>query len=323
MSAQGRTSWWPCDAAEHDRELIVELGEEFGPGGPLAMRVLKDLAQQQRDHGRVRTGFRVLRQKTFVDTAETVRAIVEHAASIGALDDLEVDQDGRRFTCRVSGWEADSARGRAAIKKAIQRAGADDIDDDAQPADDPPSPVPPAGDVSPSGGTASTAAVDVSPESPVNRDEKNREEGTASSAIADDEESPPPALEIVRLCRLLATLICRNDPKAIQRVKPDSDRWLTAMRLLIADRGGDIAEVEDVLRWSQADPFWHSNILSPTKLREQFTQLALKRRNGNGNGHLRPAGDPNREERRARDTAALRAMLDNGTGQPVEDEAAA
>lgn len=119
----GRTSWWPCDAAEHDRELHVELGEEFGPGGPLTMRVLKDLAQQQRtDEGEVRTGFRSLRQKTHVESPAKVREIVEKAAEIGAIDDLEIDADGRRFTCRVSGWRADQDRGRASIRKADQRA---------------------------------------------------------------------------------------------------------------------------------------------------------------------------------------------------------
>lgn len=121
----GRTTWWPCDAAEHDRELNVELGEEFGPAGPYVMRVLKDLAQQQKDGGRVRTGFRVLRTKTFLD-AEQAKTIVAHAAAIGALDDLQIDEDGRRFTCRVSGWEADQKRGREAIKKAAQRAAHDD-----------------------------------------------------------------------------------------------------------------------------------------------------------------------------------------------------
>lgn len=118
--SDGRTSWWPCDAAEHDRELIVELGEEFGPLGPYTIRVLKDLAQQQRS-ATVKTGFRVLRGKTFAPDIEMVRAVVERAAEIGALDDLEIHEDGRRFTVRISGWDADQARGREAIRKARQR----------------------------------------------------------------------------------------------------------------------------------------------------------------------------------------------------------
>jgi hypothetical protein len=51
------------------------------------------------------------------------------------------------------------------------------------------------------------------------------------------------------------------------------------MRLLVMDRGGDEAaflEVERLIEWCQVDSFWHSNILSPAKLRKQFTQLVLK-----------------------------------------------
>jgi hypothetical protein len=119
-STPGRTSWWPCDAAEHDRELNVELGEEFGPLGPYVMRVLKDLAQQQRC-ATVRSGFRVMRTKTFAKDTDQVREVIEFAAKIGALDDLAIDEDGRRFTCRISGWESDNARGRESIRKADQR----------------------------------------------------------------------------------------------------------------------------------------------------------------------------------------------------------
>jgi hypothetical protein len=156
----GRTSWWPCDAAEHARELTVELGQEFGAAGPLMLRVLKDLAQQQRDEGQVRTGFRSLARDLYdVDAAKT-REILEYAASIGAIDDLNIDEDGRRFTCRVSGWVADQARGRAAIKKAGQR-------EDGKGTDE--SPVPSEGDKSPNTGT-------VSPVVPPTRDEITKTE---------------------------------------------------------------------------------------------------------------------------------------------------
>lgn len=123
--SSGRTTWYATDAAEHDRELIVELGEEFGPGGPYVIRVLKDLAQQQTrgadSKGRVRTGFRSLGRKAFIE-ADAAQRIVSYAAQIGALDDLDTDADGRRFTCRISGWEADQSRGRSAFKKAAYRA---------------------------------------------------------------------------------------------------------------------------------------------------------------------------------------------------------
>ena len=80
--------------------------------------------------------------------------------------------------------------------------------------------------------------------------------------------------EVVRLCERLGDRIKANDPKST----PDaaSARWLTDMRLLVEDRGGDISEVERIIDWCQADPFWRANILSPGKLRKQFQQLVLR-----------------------------------------------
>ena len=87
---------------------------------------------------------------------------------------------------------------------------------------------------------------------------------------------PDPVVE--GLNELLAARIRENDPKADPR--PDSDRWRTDMRLLVAERDGDVDEVRRVLLWSQADSFWRGNILSPGKLRKQFTQLLLKSTGG-------------------------------------------
>lgn len=118
----GRTTWWPKDAAWHRRERIVALGEEFGSAGPNVMDVLSAWAQEQRAGGNVRGGFRILAREAFVDTAEA-RRIVERAAAIGALDDLDVTVSHGQFVCRVSGWSADQERGRAAVRKADSRSG--------------------------------------------------------------------------------------------------------------------------------------------------------------------------------------------------------
>lgn len=117
----GRTTWWPKDAAWHRRERIVALGEEFGPGGPNVLDVLSAWAQEQRAGGDVRGGFRILAREAFVDTDEAQR-IVERAAELGALDDVDVTVSHGQFTCRVSGWSADQERGRAAVRKAASRA---------------------------------------------------------------------------------------------------------------------------------------------------------------------------------------------------------
>jgi hypothetical protein len=251
----GRTTWHPRDAAEHDRELVVELGEEFGSSGPYLLTVLKDVAQQQRDGGEVRTGFKSLARKAFCNPSDA-RQIVERAAAIGAIDDLTIDEDGRRFTGRISGWVADQTRGNEAIRKAQQRA--EQAPDTSQP-----------------DGTCPTEPGQAPPETghvPHTRPDLTREEQTTTSS-----ELAKATPDILRLSSLLADLIRQRDPKA--KVDPESTRWLSSMRLLVADRHGDHAEVERVLRWSQADSFWQANILSPTKLREKFTQL-LARMNG-------------------------------------------
>lgn len=117
----GRTSWLPRDAAHHDREQVVELGEEFGPVGPYIDTLLRDLAQQQRSDGHVLTGFRSLARKAFVDPG-TVRQVISYGAEIGLFDDLVFHEDGRRFELWCSGWEADARRGTEAVRKADQRA---------------------------------------------------------------------------------------------------------------------------------------------------------------------------------------------------------
>jgi hypothetical protein len=80
--------------------------------------------------------------------------------------------------------------------------------------------------------------------------------------------------DVADLCRLLADLILANDPKA--KVQPDGRRWRDAARLLLDRDGRDREQVERVIRWSQADDFWRSNVLSMPKLREKFPQLLLR-----------------------------------------------
>ena len=84
-----------------------------------------------------------------------------------------------------------------------------------------------------------------------------------------------------RLADLLASLIRERLPKA--RIPASLDKWATAIDRLNRIDGHDWAEVERVMRWSQADSFWQSNILSGAKLRKQFDTLdAQSRRPANG-----------------------------------------
>lgn len=104
----------------------------------------------------------------------------------------------------------------------------------------------------------------------IHRDREQKTDTSSSTSLRAGSPNP----NVAFLCRLLADSIVGRDPKA----KParDSQRWATDMRLLLKDRENDVVEVEKVIRWSQADPFWASNILSPTKLRKQFVALRGK-----------------------------------------------
>jgi hypothetical protein len=52
--------------------------------------------------------------------------------------------------------------------------------------------------------------------------------------------------------------------------------WVTDMDRLLRLDGRTEAEVEAVIDWCQADPFWRSNILSPNKLRAKWDTLRLR-----------------------------------------------
>jgi len=76
-----------------------------------------------------------------------------------------------------------------------------------------------------------------------------------------------------RLSKLLFSLIKERDPKLKE---PNWANWNKDIRLLIKEDKRTTEEAEEIIKWSQIDEFWQNNILSPKKLRKQFTQLKLK-----------------------------------------------
>lgn len=121
------------------------------------------------------------------------------------------------------------------------------------------------------------SSLDSASNLPSSQDKNNQVQGRTARG----RETMRPSSDVLSLCNRLASLISLNDPKADPQSR--SERWLTDMRLLLADRNGDIEEVRAVIEWCQRDSFWRSNILSPGKLRKQFTQLKL-RMDGDDNG---------------------------------------
>ena len=83
--------------------------------------------------------------------------------------------------------------------------------------------------------------------------------------------------EIIQLSNLLADLIESNGIK-----RPSvNDGWHKDLYLLHTRDNYSYEQIEFVIRWSQNDSFWRSNVLSPKKLRKQFGALLLQSRGGN------------------------------------------
>lgn len=120
MSVSGRTVWWMKDCAWWRREVVVELGEEFGPVGPAVMDWLSSEAKQQSvNDGYVKTGYRALGRGVFTNDVDVVRSVVARAVELEALKDFE--ETGRTFTCRISGFTRDQERALATTRKQRQR----------------------------------------------------------------------------------------------------------------------------------------------------------------------------------------------------------
>lgn len=91
-----------------------------------------------------------------------------------------------------------------------------------------------------------------------------------------------------RLVQLLIELMLKNNPESstIKRLTPAARLgWLDACRLMREKDNKAALEIEAVIRFSQEDTFWKTNILSMTKLRDQWDQLWLKAKNRGGSGY--------------------------------------
>lgn len=77
----------------------------------------------------------------------------------------------------------------------------------------------------------------------------------------------------VRLSQLLFDLIRVRLPEA---KAPNFQTWAKSVDLMIRQDHRTPEQIEAVIRFAHADPFWQSNILSTAKLREKLDQLLLK-----------------------------------------------
>jgi hypothetical protein len=301
--SDGRTVWWPKDAAWWRREHVVTLGEEFGPAGPAVFDWLTCEAKAQNDGGRVKAGVRSCARGSFV-AVEVVDAVLTRAAALGALDDYEV-ADGR-FTARISGWEKDNERGRAAFRKAQQREREREHGPDGHG---------PSHDVTAGHGESV-------------KGQERTAEAAAGAAGRSCAGEPAYDADVVRLCQLQSELARARTGQApsSRRLRP-TRRWHAEMDRLMRLDGWSAEQVEYVIRWVDRHGFWAQNVLAPDALRRHFDRFAAAiqaESRGSGRPAAAAASSPSAERgaaRRARAAAAFAELVRPAGGGELEGRA--
>jgi len=108
--------------------------------------------------------------------------------------------------------------------------------------------------------TSSKCAADVQ-HACTNKNDKNEKKKEFSSELSE-----------FRLSALLFELIRQRNP---DHKAPNLQAWAKHVDLMMRVDGRAPERIEQVIRWSQSDPFWFRNILSTAKLREKFDALVM------------------------------------------------
>lgn len=99
-----------------------------------------------------------------------------------------------------------------------------------------------------------------------------RPDPLTTSYGSSDVVEPPVRDDVERICQHLADRIEGNGSKRPTITKT----WRTAARLLLDKDGRTEEQVHGCIDWCQDNDFWRSNILSMSKLRDQYDQLRLQ-----------------------------------------------
>lgn len=73
--------------------------------------------------------------------------------------------------------------------------------------------------------------------------------------------------------KLLFKLMLLNNPAAKE---PNLEKWANDFRLMREKDNRTDEAIKYLIKWTQKDDFWSTNILSPAKLRKQFDALVVK-----------------------------------------------
>lgn len=98
------------------------------------------------------------------------------------------------------------------------------------------------------------------------------QETVAVSKPERHEEPGAPRPDVDALCTRLVELMVANGCKPPEITKA----WRDSARLLLDRDGRDFDKAIALLEWSQAHPFWHTNILSMPTFRKQYERMRLQ-----------------------------------------------
>jgi hypothetical protein len=99
--------------------------------------------------------------------------------------------------------------------------------------------------------------------------------GNKENKIKDINKPSNPKYEICDMysANLLFDLMLKNNP-SIKR--PNLEKWAADIRKMREIDERPTEHIDYMIRWSQSDEFWKTNILSPSKLREKYDQLVIR-----------------------------------------------
>lgn len=113
----------------------------------------------------------------------------------------------------------------------------------------------------------------------IGKDRLGKSKGSTAEASADDTEDSSQkkakySEEDMKMVDLLISLIVKNTPEWV--LNGNKETWAEHIEKLHRIDGRTYEQIEYMIRWTQADPFWRQNILSTAKLREKFNDLIPK-----------------------------------------------
>jgi 2,4-dienoyl-CoA reductase-like NADH-dependent reductase (Old Yellow Enzyme family) len=94
--------------------------------------------------------------------------------------------------------------------------------------------------------------------------------------------------------------------------KPNIEKWAYEVRLMRERDGRTVEQILDLFRWANRDSFWKSNIISPSKLRDKWDALTLRRATD------RPKQN-NLDERQAASQVMLAQLIEEAKANEAEE----